>query len=124
MIEKLSMLNNDFGLTYMYTMVRTDDGNVVFYLDTDDSEEKALIGEEYETDENIELAFQGTANIYDELTKDEWGTFLSALAPVYNKNNEVIAVIGADINIQSINQNKNRLIINSAVGVCISVLYR
>ncbi len=122
MVDKLRKLNDDFGLTYMYTLVRTNDNNVVFVLDTDDSEEKALIGDEYETDKHIELAFQGTVNLYDELEVDEWGTFLSALAPVYDKNNQVTAIIGADIDIQSINQIKTTLILKTAIGVCISVL--
>lgn len=122
LVEKLRGLNKNFGLTYMYTFIKTEDGVVEFVLDTDDAEDKATIGKECENDESIELAFQGTANLYDELNADEWGTFLSAVAPVYDADNKVVAVVGADIDIESINQIKTNLLVSTAGGILISIL--
>ena len=122
LVEKLRKLNNNSGLTYMYTFIKTDDGVIEFVLDTDDAEDKAIIGDVCESDKSIELAFQGTANLYDELNADEWGTFLTAVAPVFDSDNKVVAVVGADIDIESINQIKTNLIINIAGGILTSII--
>ncbi len=120
LIGKLRMLNNNFGLTYMYTFIKTDDGVVQFVLDSDDSEDKAVIGDLYEIDENMERAFQGSTVIYE--NEDQWGTFLSTLLPLYNSNNEIVAVIGADIDIGSVKQIKTNLIVTIAGGILISII--
>ena len=44
------------------------------------------------------IAFSGQKVADEEPTTDEWGTFLSGYAPLYDANNNVVGIVGADIN--------------------------
>lgn len=103
MLGKLRAYKESSKLTYLYTFIQDTGGKVQFVLDTDDTEEQAGIGDEYdEVSEEITTAFKGDPAITPEPTTDEWGTFLSAFAPVKNSKGEVIAIVGADISVEEI----------------------
>ena len=90
-------------------------------LDTDDSEEKAGIGEPYETDESIEQAFAGTAMVTREPTTDEWGTFFSGLAPVEDASGRVTAVVGADLSLAEVRAALGRMRSFAGLGALVSI---
>lgn len=92
----------DEDIAYIYTMRRID-GNVYFWVDAD-TEEGAAIGEEYETYDKIDLAFDGEVSMDDEVTTDEWGSFYSAFAPIMNDAGEVVAIVGVDCTVDSIDE--------------------
>jgi methyl-accepting chemotaxis protein len=122
LLAKLTKIKNDFDLTYLYTFSLPKSDKINFILDTDDSAEKALIGKEYDMDANIQKASEGTANVYDELNSDEWGTFMSAAAPIYNSKNEVAGVVGADISIGVKQKILSNLLFMTMLGVVFSIL--
>ncbi|HEX2947388.1 MAG TPA: methyl-accepting chemotaxis protein [Clostridia bacterium] len=119
---KLDKIKEDFNLTFLYTFKLSQDGKLTFVLDTDKTEEKANIGDDYDMSECIRKAFNGSPNVDDEPYTDDWGTFLSAAAPVYDSNKKVVAVVGADIEIKSIENMQKQMIIRSSAGVAISVV--
>ncbi len=104
-LEVLAQLQNfliDEDIAYIYTM-RQNDGAVEFLVDAD-TEEGAAIGEEYETYDKIDMAFSGEASMDDEVTTDEWGSFYSAFAPITNKAGDVVAIVGVDCTVDSIDE--------------------
>ncbi len=104
-LEVLAQLQTfliDEDIAYIYTM-RQNDGAVEFLVDAD-TEEGAAIGEEYETYDKIDMAFAGEASMDDEVTTDEWGSFYSAFAPITNAAGEVVAIVGVDCTVDSIDE--------------------
>jgi methyl-accepting chemotaxis protein len=89
-------------VSYMYTM-RSRDGQLEFVVDGD-TEEGCDIGEPYESYEEIEKALQGEATVDAEVTTDEWGSFYSGYAPVYDSKGEVAGIVGVDCSVDSIDE--------------------
>lgn len=122
MIQKLREFKKITGLTYLYTFVSYTDEKVKFILDSDDTDAQAYIGKEYDMDDCIKKALAGTAAVEDEAYTDEWGTFYSAFAPVYNSKNDIVAVVGADISVGDVQKIKQTLMLIIAGGVLFSIL--
>lgn len=101
-LAQLQTFMIDEDVAYIYTM-RKEDGVIQFVVDAD-TEDGAGIGEEYETYDKIDAAFAGQAALDEEVTTDEWGSFYSAFAPIKNQNGDVIAIVGVDCSVQSINE--------------------
>ncbi len=101
-LEQLQTFLVDEDVAYIYTMRKVDD-TVQFVVDAD-TEEGAAIGEEYETYDKIDEAFAGEASMDDEVTTDEWGSFYSAFAPITNEAGEVVAIVGVDCTVDSIDE--------------------
>lgn len=97
----------DEDVAYIYTMRQVDD-EVQFVVDAD-TEEGAAIGEVYETYDKIDIAFGGEASMDDEVTTDEWGSFYSAFAPIVNDSGEVVAIVGVDCTVDSIDEKVNHM---------------
>lgn len=98
-IRKVQETNN---LEFIYTFILSSDGSKpVFVLDAD-PDEPAGIGDEYLMEESIQEAFNGKPTYNKELSTDQWGTFLSAFAPIYDDNMNVIGVLGVDISAEDV----------------------
>lgn len=110
----------DEDVEYIYTM-RQVDGVVQFVVDAD-TEEGAAIGEEYETYDKIDLAFEGEASMDDEVTTDEWGSFYSAFAPIVNDNGDVVAIVGVDCTVNSIDEKVSHMVKTLAIVEIICIL--
>lgn len=114
------------GLTYLYTFRLADDGTVRFVLDSDETADQAKIGDEFEAYPNILKAFEGTPNVADKPTTDNWGTFLSAYAPVYDSKHEIVAIVGTDISIENIALMQRdmflRLLAGAGISLALSVI--
>ena len=122
MLENLRHYKKSFNLTYLYTYIPYNEKTIKFVLDTDETDEQAKIGDDYENDEYMKMAFDGLANVLDEPYTDPWGTFLSAFAPVYNSKNEIVAIVGADISVEAIAKMQESLLRIIAGGVLFSIL--
>ena len=116
--RKILISNPD--LRYIYTCIIRD-GKVYFIIDTqlddviDDPniqrKTTAKLMEPYsEASPNLIRALnEHTAVVEDQPYTDEWGTFLSAYAPLYNSKNEFLGVVGTDIDSASFNMYMNNL---------------
>lgn len=102
LVNYLREIKDKNNLTYLYTFSQSADKSKVFFVLDSDEENPAKIGEEYELDEDIETAFNGTPIYSKEFYTDEWGTFLSAFTPIYGDDGEVIAILGADISADNV----------------------
>lgn len=97
----------DEDVAYIYTM-RKQGESLQFVVDAD-TEDGAAIGEEYETYDKIEMAFEGKPTLDKEVTTDEWGSFYSAFAPIMDEKGQVIAIVGVDCSVGSINDKVQRM---------------
>jgi len=112
--KSLTAMRNIFGLKYLYATVYKD-GKYIFILDTANDKndpgynpDDATFLTEYEDyPEALDSAFKsGNITLTDEPYTDQWGTYLSAFYPVKDSSGQVIAVIGADYDIQQVVQDK------------------
>jgi Methyl-accepting chemotaxis protein len=122
MLAQLRQYKKTTGMTFLYTYVPYTDKSVKFVIDTDDTKEQAKIGKEYPNDNNIKQALNGQPSITENPETDEYGTFISAFAPIYDSNRKVVAVIGADLSIEEIQKMQLTLMFIIAGGVVFSIL--
>ncbi|MGE5423230.1 MAG: methyl-accepting chemotaxis protein, partial [Ignavibacteriales bacterium] len=108
-------------LTYVYTVVKGGKLGGKFILDAD-PEDPTAIGEEYEPTPQMYKALNGTAGADEEPYTDEWGTFLSGYAPIYNSQGQVVAILGVDIDVSYINQMGFNLFLKMALGCLLAII--
>lgn len=94
-LESLTKYTDYHMLQYIYTM-RLEDDVLTFVVDAD-PKDPAACGEEYEWLEDMRDAFEGRVCCDKTLTRDKWGSFFSAYAPIFNSDNEVVGIVGCDI---------------------------
>lgn len=102
LIKNLQEFKGEAGVTYIYTFKPSTKENVKFVLDSDESEDRASIGEKYPNDPVVQQAMNGIATKTSKPETDEWGTFLTGFAPIRNSTGAVIGVVGVDISIKDI----------------------
>lgn len=124
LVELMRSFVDDEEITYIYTM-RMNGEKLEFIVDADE-EEPAAIGEEYEIYDEIEQAFAGKVVTDSELTTDEWGSVYSAFAPIYGSDGSVVAIVGVDCSVDTIEAKvdslKKRLIITEIIGVVVAFI--
>lgn len=94
--DTLSKYKDGETISYIYSMKKVSHSKVVFVVDTDE-EEPAELFEPYESLEGMDPAFNGKVSADADFTYDEWGTFISGYAPIYNSKNRVVGIVGCDI---------------------------
>lgn len=122
LVSRLREFKRISGLTYLYTFVPYNEEKVKFVLDTDESEDAAGIGDEYDQDEEIKAAFNGEVKVTDKPYTDEWGTFFSGFAPVRNAEGKVTAIVGADISLDDVRSIQARLQMFILLGILSSMV--
>ncbi|HEX3045970.1 MAG TPA: methyl-accepting chemotaxis protein [Bacillota bacterium] len=121
-LKKLRQLKKDSGVVYLYTLAPFDSKNLVFVLDTDDSDAQAPIGKKYPYDAEMKETFAGKPSYTEAAYTDEWGTFISGYGPVYNSGGKIVAIVGADFSLQDVKNMERRVMLFIITGIIISVL--
>ncbi|MEL7598049.1 MAG: methyl-accepting chemotaxis protein, partial [Clostridiaceae bacterium] len=89
-------------------------------------DEASPIGEEYELESGMVSAFNGEAAATNEPVKDDYGTFISAYAPVKDASGDIIAIVGVDMNVEIFINIKEKLFIGciviGVIGIVITIL--
>lgn len=120
-------------IRYIYLMGRRNQQEIYFYLDSQptrfakavDQPPLATPGEVYTdvTDGVLDVFFNGTSTVVGPET-DKWGTFVSALIPVRNTENNVIALLGVDVEAAEFQANVRARILIALVGtLCLALAY-
>ncbi|MCE5221258.1 MAG: methyl-accepting chemotaxis protein [Clostridium sp.] len=78
-----------------YTLLKVQDTQAKFLVDV--SVEPSEFLEDYTMDSKMEEAFKGKVTVTDKSETDEYGTFISAYAPIKNSEGKIIAITGVDI---------------------------
>ncbi|MDR0591155.1 MAG: hypothetical protein LBG75_01165 [Candidatus Nomurabacteria bacterium] len=100
LFKKITDVNDEF--VFLYLMGVNKSHELFFYIDSDDGPEQALPGEIYDTPTTkmwkaIDTGASQFDDLYDGEDTDDWGTWISAYAPVKDENGKVIALLGIDI---------------------------
>lgn len=103
--KKLSTIAGDIpDIKYIYTMRKTaQPGQYTFIVDADpDAESAAHIGDIYDGSELPAMAAGFVAPSADrEFVTDKWGVTLSGYAPIRNSKDEVVGIVGVDIEVET-----------------------
>ena len=92
---------------FVYTVRKGENGEVIFVADAEENEaDKSHLGDVYEDAPELlkEVAGNLAAPVVEaEFVEDQWGTFLSAYAPIYTPDGKFDGVLGVDISLESVN---------------------
>lgn len=125
-INQLSCFLDSDSVQYIYTMTYADAKNFMFIIDTD-PEEPADFGEYYETEDEMTVAYSGTATATSEASVDEWGTAYTGYAPIKNASGAVVGIVGVDIDASAISNAVlsiiNYIILASVCGFVIAFIF-
>ncbi len=104
--QYLIKVKNTTGLRFLFTESYLKDGKTTAYIvdgNETDKEDFSPIGtsvntenETIDTEETIKALTEGVGGYTDFYETEEWGTLLSAFAPIYNSGGRVVGIVGAD----------------------------
>lgn len=122
----LRIFKEKCGVMYLYTLT-TDGSNVFYGVDTDETEECAVIGEEFDyTYEELKTVFEGKAFVQDYIDYTVDGDLISAYVPIKNSEGTVVAVLGSDFDasgvVARINDASIKIMIFGVVGIVVTIL--
>lgn len=119
--DTLSKYEKSKSVKYIYVLIY-DGQKLTFAVDADPSEEsRAGSGEEYPMFKDILPAFEGKVCCDSEPTKDRWGTYFSAYAPVYDSEGNISGAVGVDTGIDEVDRHLN--VIKIQILLQIAVFY-
>lgn len=114
------------NIAFIYTMRILNDNEVNFVVSSDTEETTSIMDLTYPRYNELDEAFQGTASVDKQITTDEWGSYITGYAPIYDSDNSVVAIVGVDYSISSIKKNqaamKSNILIFTACCWLISIL--
>ncbi len=111
-----SIINSNADIQYAYILRPTKDPKVLqFIIDvmphttfvSSANRSPSSFGDLYKDSVNegsFALALNGEVGADSKPYSDDWGTFISGAAPIKNNNNDVIAIVGVDINASDLNK--------------------
>lgn len=99
--EELTGVKNQLGVKDLFILYT--DGQYMYYaLDMDEEDPEAPGSIAIETYEEMAGVMSGETYVHDDITTSEYGTVISAYAPVFDSQGKVTAVVGCDYNAQTI----------------------
>lgn len=107
------------GAKYLYTLYT--DGNKVYYgVDADDSEDRCLIGDEFDYNyEDLKVVFDGETYVQDFIDVTEEGALITAYVPIRDNEGKVVAILGSDYDASDILERMNEMKTSCIIiGVC------
>lgn len=121
--ESMVYFKNNVDARYFYTLAKGEGDKTFFLVDSDTSSDPSKPGDEYMLDSAMTDAFNGQASYTNKPYTDEWGTFLSAYAPVRNSSGQVIAIAAVDKDVSTFIKIKQILLIGIiAAGIVVVLL--
>ena len=119
--EKMLNFKKNVGVNYVYTLIKNGDNKTKFIVD-EDTENSTDVTDEYEYLPDMEDAFNGVASADKNVTTDEYGTVLSGYAPVKDSEGNVVAIVGVDMDVSYLLEEKNQLIKKIAIDMFLSMI--
>lgn len=119
--DSLSFFLTGDSVAYIYTLMPKDKKEFQFVVDTD-PDEPGEYAEDYEAQDAMFEAMEGKLSVTKEPFTDEWGTFYSGYAPIYNQG-KVLGIVAVDYQASSIQTSLNSLILKILVAVAIGIAF-
>ena len=117
---------------YIYVMSKTDKPGILqFIVDPDalttkivETKPTSFPGDKYDASRLPEMlaSFSGS-RVEADLSTDAWGKFLSAYAPIFDKNNKPVAILGIDIDAGDVYFARNELLLRGVFVLLISFTF-
>lgn len=109
------------GVKYLYTLY-AQDGKIYYQVDTDDSENRGMIGDEFEFSyEEMEPVLNGQPYVQEFITSNEYGDLISSYMPIFDAEGKVVAILGSDYDASGILKELNACI-RQVVIMCVICL--
>ena len=125
-LRRLVVIQEHFGLEFVYALVKNEAGQPVFVHDTmaitSPDEESTFLTTYDDAPPELEQAFVTGKLVIAKQYTDQWGTFKSAFLPVVDPSGAVLAVIGADLEISDVQTRYRNAMFTLAGAVIIAVL--
>lgn len=107
--KNLMKIREISGAKYIFTMRKTTGGKFMYVIDGSPAEELSHIGDTEESEPSYEQAWSGRPYTDNQLNVVEgWGIFISSYYPLTDSQGNVVGIIGADFDADSIYQELNR----------------
>lgn len=119
--DSLSFFLVGNSVTYVYTLMPKDADWFQFVVDTD-PDDPGEYAEDYEAQEAMFQAMQGSPSVTADPFTDEWGTFYSGYAPITH-DGKVLGIVAVDYEASSIQTSLNSLIRNILLAVGAAVAF-
>lgn len=94
-LNSMSLAKSKSVARNFYTLLKADNTKAEFLVDV--SVEASEFLDEYGISSEMEKAFNGEVVVSDEPYTDEYGTFISAYAPIKNSEGKIVAITGVDV---------------------------
>ena len=126
-LREISRHNPD--LIFVYTLFRSTPDKILFAVDIGTGDDHTEFGYEYEPDEAALGALAGNASVTPGFVSDEWGTFITACAPIRDSSGQIVGVLAGDLDGRGIVARERRMLIQvvaivAVVLVCTMALWR
>lgn len=118
--DALNIFMEAESVSYIYTMMPKNADYFQYVVDTD-PEAPEPYGAEYEAEDAMFEAMNGSPAVTREAVTDEWGTFYSAYAPI-SYNGQVLGIVGVDYEASSVQASLNSLVRNIMGAVALGIL--
>ncbi len=124
-------LQQKSGVLFLYTMAIPDstDQPLLYIIDAaeKDDEEAIPIGESNDFMKHHEIAgvLEGGGSSTGIIDDPEFGSYLSAFAPLYNDKGEIIAVVGVDISAESVEAVRSEILKSNLpiyIGIILAIV--
>ncbi|MCM1268490.1 MAG: methyl-accepting chemotaxis protein [Bacteroidales bacterium] len=119
--DSLSFFLVGDSVTYVYTLMPKNAELFQFVVDTD-PDDPGEYAEDYEAQDAMFEAMQGSPSVTAEPFTDEWGTFYSGYAPI-KVNGAVAGIVAVDYEASSIQASLNSLIRNILIAVAAAIVF-
>ncbi|MEI6745522.1 MAG: ATP-binding protein, partial [Methylococcaceae bacterium] len=116
-------------ITNAYTMRKLDNGEFVFIVDGSAKDQNAT-GDIYPNEsvtETLKNALNATPEndaiyVESETTKDDWGVWLSAFAPIFTSSGKLDGIVGIDVSAKSIRDDQIEHLIATFIASLVVIL--
>ncbi len=119
--DALIVQKDKLGMAYLYTLY-AENGKIYYQIDTDESENRGMIGDEFEFSyEEMEPVLNGEPYVQEFITSNEYGDLISAYMPIYDEQGKVVAILGSDYDASGILSQLNECV-TQVIILCIVYL--
>lgn len=117
---------DDVQIRFLYTVMRSKTNPNIIIFGVDAEEDPKNFSHPGDVDEDI-LQNHLTDHLdkpysYEGIINDQWGSWLSGYSPVFDKNGNYVATVGADISLASFKAATHSLILFEIPGMIVSLL--
>ena len=106
-------------LVFVYTLFRSTPDTILFAVDIGTGDDHTEFGYEYEPDEAVLGALAGNPSVTPGFVSDEWGTFITACAPIRDSSGQIVGVLAGDLDARDVVARERQMLIQAIATVAI-----